>query len=117
MLIVKIAFLAEDIMIQPQIEAKLVDTFAPVYLKVINESYMHNVPPGSESHFKVVIVSAQFEGQRLITRHRAVNQCLADELANHIHALAIHTYTESEWQQQLNAPASPQCHGGSTLDK
>ncbi|KAE8176607.1 BolA/IbaG family iron-sulfur metabolism protein [Photobacterium carnosum] len=104
-------------MIQPQIEAKLNHSFAPVHLDVLNESYMHNVPEGSESHFKVVVVSAQFEGQRLITRHRAVNQCLADELANHIHALAIHTYTELEWQQQLNAPVSPKCHGGSTLDK
>lgn len=103
-------------MIQPQIEAKLNHSFAPVHLDVLNESYMHNVPEGSESHFKVVVVSAQFEGQRLISRHRAVNQCLAYELANHIHALAIHTYTESEWQQQCNAPVSPPCHGGSTLD-
>ncbi|WP_297480715.1 BolA/IbaG family iron-sulfur metabolism protein [uncultured Photobacterium sp.] len=103
-------------MIQPQIEAKLNHHFSPVHLDVINESYMHNVPEGSESHFKVIVVSAQFEGQRLITRHRAVNQCLADELENHIHALAVHTYTESEWQQQLHAPASPHCHGGSTLD-
>ena len=29
-------------------------------LQVINESYMHNVPKGSETHFKVVVVSEQF---------------------------------------------------------
>ena len=104
-------------MIKPQIETKLNHTFEPIHLDVINESYMHNVPDGSESHFKVVIVSAMFEGQRLITRHRAVNQCLANELAHHIHALAIHTYTESEWQQQKNVPLSPSCHGGSKLDQ
>ncbi|MEC6833483.1 transcriptional regulator BolA [Photobacterium toruni] len=104
-------------MIQPQIETKLNHTFSPLYIDVINESYMHNVPDGSESHFKVIVVSDQFEGQRLIARHRAVNQCLADELANYIHALAIHTYTKSEWQQQLNVPTSPKCHGGATLDK
>ena len=28
--------------------------------QVINESYMHNVPKGSETHFKVVVVSEQF---------------------------------------------------------
>lgn len=36
------------------------------HLDVINESYMHNVPPGSETHFKVVVVSEQFDGLPLI---------------------------------------------------
>lgn len=104
--------------VQKIIEQKLSSTFSPIYLDVKNESYMHNVPEGAESHFKVTIVSRQFEGQRLIARHRAVNQTLSDELQNAIHALAIHTYTEVEWRD-LNGqtPLSPPCHGGSTLDK
>lgn len=102
-------------MIQQRIEHKLHDAFAPKYLEVLNESYMHNVPPGSESHFKVVVVSAQFNDQRLIARHRAINSVLADELANDIHALAIHTYTESEWSELMVAPASPSCRGGSQI--
>lgn len=104
--------------VQKIIEEKLKTTFSPVHLEVKNESYMHNVPEGAESHFKVTIVSPQFEGQRLIARHRAVNQTLSDELQNDIHALAIHTYTELEWRD-LNgqAPLSPPCHGGSTLDQ
>ncbi|WP_028023672.1 transcriptional regulator BolA [Enterovibrio calviensis] len=103
--------------VQQKIEQKLNTTFSPIFLEVLNESHMHNVPTGSESHFKVTVVSADFEGQRLITRHRAVNQTLADELQNDIHALAIHTYTESEWND-LNghSPASPACRGGSLLD-
>ncbi|MFM2590791.1 transcriptional regulator BolA [Vibrio sp. TBV020] len=101
-------------MLQEVIETKLNEAFAPIELKVINESYMHNVPAGSESHFKVVIVSEKFEGQRLIARHRQVNQTLADELANHIHALSMHTYTAQEWQAQNGlAPDSPMCLGGS----
>lgn len=101
-------------MLQEIIETKLHTTFEPEYLKVVNESYMHNVPPGSESHFKVTIVSQSFEGQRLIGRHRQVNVALADELSNHIHALSIHTYTESEWKQQNQiSPDSPMCMGGS----
>ena len=95
------------------IEDKLLETFSPVHLDVINESAMHNVPPGSESHFKVVIVADAFEGQRLLARHRAVNAVLAEELANQIHALALHTYTPAEWEQLYGgAPASPQCMGG-----
>lgn len=30
---------------------------SPSHLEVVNESYMHNVPKGSESHFKVLVVS------------------------------------------------------------
>ena len=96
------------------IEQKLLTAFSPFYLDVINESHMHNVAPGSESHFKVVIVTQAFAEQRLIKRHRAVNAILADELANHIHALALHTYTEKEWRDhyQQHTPASPNCLGG-----
>ena len=86
--------------IEAVIEQKLQTAFSPVYLDVINESHQHNVAPGSESHFKVIVVAAAFEGERLIKRHRAVNSVLATELAEHIHALAIHTYTEKEWKEQ-----------------
>ena len=64
---------------QQQIEAKLAAALAPTHLEVINESYMHRVAPGSESHFKVVVVSQAFEGQRLLGRHRQVNGVLAEE--------------------------------------
>ncbi|WNC67603.1 BolA/IbaG family iron-sulfur metabolism protein [Thalassotalea nanhaiensis] len=96
------------------IEQKLLAEFTPIYLEVNNESFMHNVPEGSESHFKVVIVSEKFEGQRLIGRHRQVNATLADELENHIHALAMHTYTPEQWQTMNNGeiPKSPNCMGG-----
>ena len=96
------------------LESAIQSALAPSYLDVIDESYMHNVPEGSESHFKVIIVSDKFTGQRLIGRHRQVNQVLADELANHIHALSIHTYTIDEWNKQNQvAPDSPMCLGGS----
>ena len=96
------------------IEQKLLSTFSPVFLDVVNESHMHSVAPGSESHFKVVIVANEFEQKRLIQRHRAVNAVLAEELANHIHALALHTYTEQEWHEhyQEHTPKSPNCLGG-----
>ena len=96
------------------IEEKLLSAFSPLHLDVINESNNHNVPPGSESHFKVTIVTNQFEGERLIKRHRAVNTVLAYELAEKIHALALHTYTEKEWHDYYadNTPLSPNCLGG-----
>jgi BolA protein len=84
-----------------------------LHLEVINESDRHNVPPGSESHFKVVLVSGTFENQGLLARHRLINQLLADELAGGVHALAIHAYTEQEWMTRTGgAPLSPPCLGG-----
>ncbi|WP_087024367.1 transcriptional regulator BolA [Thaumasiovibrio subtropicus] len=103
-------------MIKETIEQKLLDAFTPSHLEVVNESYMHNVPAGAESHFKVVVVSDEFDGQRLLQRHRAINTILATELSDHIHALAIHTYTGNEWQNLYQgAPNSPSCRGGAKL--
>ncbi|EDQ87104.1 uncharacterized protein MONBRDRAFT_38125, partial [Monosiga brevicollis MX1] len=48
------------------IRQKLTERFQPTTLDVKNESYMHSVPRGSETHFKVTIVSDQFEGMKLI---------------------------------------------------
>ncbi len=100
--------------IQDTIISKLDSRFAPDHLEVVNESGSHNVPTGSETHFKVVMVAAEFQGARLLARHRLVHATLADELAGGVHALALHTYTGAEWQQRFgDAPMSPPCLGGS----
>ena len=92
----------------------LVEHLAPARLDIINESHKHNVPAGSESHFKVTVVSNEFENMGLVPRHRTVNKLLADLLAGPIHALSLHTYTLSEWQERgEQVPASPPCRGGS----
>ena len=97
---------------QATIESKLSQAFDTQYLQVDNESHMHNVAPGSESHFKVTIVSDVFNDEMLIKRHRRVNQTLADELQQ-IHALALHTFTPDEWEQrQGQVEPSPRCRGG-----
>jgi len=99
--------------VQSGIENKLAQNFDLLHLEVENESSNHNVPPGSESHFKVVLVSNEFDGKTPVMRHRAVNKVLAEELANRIHALALHTYTEQEWRDKSGgAPLSPPCLGG-----
>jgi len=99
--------------VQSTIENKLAEGIHALHLEVVNESNNHNVPPGSESHFKVVMVSNDFEGQSLIARHRMVNKLLEEELKHQIHALALHTYTENEWHDRHgDAPMSPPCLGG-----
>lgn len=103
---------------QATVEQKITHTLHPLHLEVVNESYLHNVPKGSESHFKVTVVSDKFEGMMSVNRHRMVNEVLAQELNDKIHALALHTMTPDEWfETGGSAPDSPQCRGGSAADK
>ncbi len=98
--------------LESTITQKLEDALHPQHLEVINESHMHNVPPGSESHFKVTIVTDEFDGKMLVARHRMINALLADELQGQIHALALHTLTPTEWAEKGESPQSPPCMGG-----
>lgn len=100
--------------IQLIIEKKLADNFKPSYLCVLNESYKHGVPKGSESHFKVVVVSENFKGQALLKRHRSINEVLKNEI-DQIHALAIEAKTAEQWEG--HSQPTPNCLGGSKFDK
>jgi len=104
--------------VQGDIEAKLRASLAPSHLQVINESHMHSVPPGSESHFKVVVISERFAGMPRVRRHQAVNDILRDELASRIHALSLRTMTAGEWAEQGGRVSeSPACLGGGKHDR
>ena len=95
------------------IESKLNSAFNPIHLDIINESYMHNVPKGSETHFKVVVVSEKFkEMKSLIQKHRAVNEVLSEELSNGVHALSIVAKTPDQWNPDSEIDPSPKCRGG-----
>lgn len=94
---------------QQRITEKLRD-LAPLVLEVENESHGHNVPKGSETHFKVVIVAPAFEGKSPVARHKMVYAALGEELAKGLHALAITARTPSEWDAAPAANESPRCH-------
>ncbi|MFZ5693118.1 MAG: BolA family protein [Pseudomonadota bacterium] len=82
------------------ITKKLTEAFAPVSLRVEDESHLHaghaGHRPGGETHYRVYIVSDAFRGKSRIDRHRAVNATLAEELAGGVHALAIHATAPGE---------------------
>lgn len=75
------------------IAAKLTQRFVPAHLEVIDESERHRghsgARPDGESHFQVKIVAEAFRGKSLVERHRMVNEALAAELKERVHALAI----------------------------
>ena len=77
-------------------------------LEVINESYMHNVPNNSETHFKLILVSDDFLNMSLIHRHKKIYLIL-EQLMKKIHALSIHAFTCNEYQKNNRSLESPNC--------
>jgi BolA protein len=79
---------------------KLTKAFVPQSLDVVDESHKHvghaGHRPGGETHFRVTIVSEAFSGKSRIERHRMINATLAAELADGVHALAIHASAPDE---------------------
>ena len=79
--------------VKDRIIKQLMTGLAPVHLDVEDESHQHQGHggwrEGGETHFRVVVVSAQFAGKSRVDRHRMVNALLATELADRVHALAI----------------------------
>lgn len=99
--------------IEGQIRTKLEKEFQPEHLELLNESSQHNVPEGSESHFRLLIVSEAFVGQSRVQRQRMVYGLLNEELAGPVHALSMRALSPEEWQKSTEFPASPNCRGGS----
>ena len=77
-------------------------------LKIINESFMHNVPKDSESHFKVIIVSDDFKNLSQINRHKLVYSNI-DTIMNDIHAISIQSFSEDEYRKNPDILDSPEC--------
>ena len=95
------------------IENKLNQELSPKHLEVINESYLHNVEPGSESHIRIVAVSKSFKDLNLVKRHQMIYQHIKNELSGPIHAISLHTFSPEEWiERNEKAQSSPECLGG-----
>ena len=76
-----------------RITLKLEAAFAPQRLTVVDDSHRHHGHggwrEGGETHFSVDIVSEAFAGKSRLACHRLVNEALAAELAERVHALSI----------------------------
>ena len=54
---------------------------------------------GDGRHWYATLVSAEFEGKRLIQRHQLVYATLGEKIkTDEVHALSMKTYTPAEWQ-------------------
>jgi BolA protein len=78
---------------QERIVARLMAALDPILLDVIDESDRHaghaGAREGGGTHYRVRVVSAQFERQSRVERHRLVYGLLSAEFADGLHALAL----------------------------
>lgn len=77
-----------------QLEEKLQRAFEPSHLEVLNESHLHaGHQPGfdgqGESHIRIRMKAAAFNGMSRVQIHRAVNAQCAEEFEAGLHALAL----------------------------
>lgn len=82
------------------ITQKLIEAFDPESLRIVDESERHRGHAGwregGETHFRIYIVAQAFEGKTRLERHRLINAVLRQELADKVHALAIHAAAPGE---------------------
>jgi BolA protein len=86
--------------VEAKIRESLMIALRPMRLDVVNESELHaghrSSPGSGESHFRVLVVSERFQGKSRIERHRMVNEALATELNEGVHAVAIKALAPGE---------------------
>ncbi len=74
------------------IRERLQQALAPESIEIEDDSHKHAGHAGAKSgggHFNVRVISRQFEGKKLLERHRMVYDAMGDAMQNEIHALSI----------------------------
>lgn len=93
------------------IEQRVRESFAVEFFDLLNESQQH-AGPATDSHFKLTIISQEFEGQRLVKRHQRIYELMRDLMQGPVHALSLHLFTPAEWEAKEQEVAdSPSCRG------
>jgi len=51
-------------------------------------------------HLEAIVIDPSFETMALLERHKRVMRCLKSHFETKLHALSLHTYTPSEWEEK-----------------
>ena len=92
-------------MVIDSIRQKIANALRPTWLEVHNDSHLHRVPDGAETHFRVFVVSEAFSGKSRVERQRAVNEALSDHFKSGLHALSIKALSPEEFQKSSDERA------------
>lgn len=95
-----------------RVRAALAERFPEAHAEVLDETHGHNVPRDGQTHLRVRVVCASFEGMNRVKRQREVQRLLQPEFDTGLHALALELRTPAEWEK-LGPSTPPPCRGGS----
>lgn len=78
-----------------------------------DDSAQHKGRKGTESHFRIQIVSSKFQNLSLVKRHRLVQAAVEPEFAAGLHSLSIEAYDPKEWSSKVETELQkpPNCLG------
>ena len=87
--------------IKEKIISKLKERFAPVHLKLSDESFKHARHPQARKHggghYRLLIVAQEFCGMSKVQKHRIIYATLHEFMPAEIHALSIQALTPEEF--------------------
>ncbi|KAG1444423.1 hypothetical protein G6F56_010303 [Rhizopus delemar] len=75
------------------LKAAIVDRLQAQHVEV------EDLSAGCGQMFEVIIVSSEFEGKRLLARHKLVNEALKEEISK-VHAFTQKSFTPEEWEKK-----------------
>lgn len=84
-----------------RMRSRLHEALRPTVMDIVDESHLHAGHAGARSgrgHYRLRIVSRQFEGLLPLARHRAIYEALGEMMQTDIHALSIEALTPEETQ-------------------
>ncbi len=84
-----------------RMRSRLHEALRPTVMDIVDESHLHAGHAGARSgrgHYRLRIVSRQFEGLLPLARHRAIYEALGEMMQTDIHALTIQALTPEETQ-------------------
>ena len=87
---------------------KALEVLRPQFLQIENESHKHS-GPRTASHYKVLIVSEEFQWLNRLQRQRRVSELLKPEFETGLHALSLRCLTPAEAREQGEEFQSPAC--------
>ncbi len=104
--------------LEKSIRSKIEKAFQPSFFELENESSKHHRPPGSETHFRLLVVADIFEGVSRVDRQRQVAALFDEERSQGLHALSQRVYTAKEWAEAQNKTdlKTPDCRDGLRWD-
>ena len=86
-----------------RMESTLIQKFNPVKLEIINDSNNHSVKEGSETHFRLYIVSECFKNKTKVQTHQEIYKLFTNEMGekhlNKLHSLSIYSYSPEEYEK------------------